>query len=83
MGYNGFRQKNAAPFGAAYEDYLFGDISKTAFEEYQCMADFTMLHDVDDPEPEKHFQREMQRKKIKRRLKKFAAVRKIRQWVGR
>lgn len=68
---------------AAYEDVLFGDISQTAFEEYQRMADFTMLRDAEDPEPERHFLREMHRKAVKEHIKRLAAIRLIRKLIGR
>ena len=68
---------------AAYEDVLFGDISQTAFEEYQRMADFTMLRDEEDPEPERHFLQEMRRKAVKERIKRLAVVRLIRKITGR
>ena len=47
------------------------------------MADFTMLRDEGDPEPERHFLQEMRRKAVKERIKRLAVVRLIRKITGR
>lgn len=60
---------------AAFEDYIFGDISRAEFENYSNTADFTMLHHDSDPEPEKFFLKEMRRKKRREKLKQIVPVR--------
>ena len=56
---------------AAYEDYIFGHITRDDFENYKDTADFTMLFDDLDTEPSRLFLIEMQKKKKKAALNKI------------
>lgn len=59
-----------------WEDYVYGDITRCALNEYIYKADFSLLIDSDDPVPGKVFLKNMKKRsmhtKIKKILKGFA-----------
>lgn len=63
---------------AAWEEYIFGGLSRKQLRRYRDEADFTMLECADDPEPEKLFHSVMRGILAKERLKRVLPVRQAR-----
>lgn len=54
---------------AAWEDYIFGEISVENFQKFQSSTDIFILENVDDPEPGRIFAKMMRRKRYKHKVK--------------
>ncbi len=55
----------------AWEDYLYGDITRRELNECYASAEYSLTNDPDDPKPGKIFRRNMMKKDLRRRIRKL------------